>query len=160
MRQFNKLKDTKGFITIWERVIRFKYMITKEAKERCRILAFWERHGNEVTTEAFKVSRATLFRWQQALQKGDGKLEALNKKSTAPKNKRKRVIPKVVEDFILKEREFDPHLSKDKLSVLIMEDKVANLSPSTVGRMLDDLKKDRKLSQTTKLSCQDRHIPR
>ena len=152
MRQFNKLKDTKGFITIWERVIRFKYMITKEAKERCRILAFWERHGNEVTTEAFKVSRATLFRWQQALQKGDGKLEALNKKSTAPKNKRKRVIPKVVEDFILKEREFDPHLSKDKLSVLIMEDKVANLSPSTVGRMLDDLKKDRKLSQTTKLS--------
>ncbi|MFA4975679.1 MAG: integrase core domain-containing protein [Candidatus Paceibacterota bacterium] len=152
MRQFNKLKDTKGFITIWERVIRFKYMITEEAKERCRILAFWERHGDEATTEAFKVSRATLFRWQQALQKGDGKLEALNKKSTAPKNKRKRVIPKVVEDFILKEREFDPHLSKDKLSVLMMEDKVANLSPSTVGRMLDDLKKDRKLSQTTKLS--------
>ena len=30
MRQFNKLKGTKGFITIWERVIRFRYMITEQ----------------------------------------------------------------------------------------------------------------------------------
>ena len=152
MRQFNKFKDTKGFITIWERVIRFRYMITEQAKERCRILAFWEKYGDLATKEAFKVSRATLFRWQGFLRKGDGKLEALNKKSTAPKNKRKRVIPKVVEDFIVNERKFDPHLSKDKLSVLMMEDKIAFLSPSTVGRMLDDLKKKGILAKTTRLS--------
>ncbi|OGI59905.1 hypothetical protein A2814_02430 [Candidatus Nomurabacteria bacterium RIFCSPHIGHO2_01_FULL_38_19] len=40
MRQFNKFKDTKGFITTWQRVLRFRYMITEQAKERCRILAF------------------------------------------------------------------------------------------------------------------------
>jgi len=143
MRQFNKFKDTKGFITIWQRVLRFRYMITEQAKERCRILAFWEKHGDLAAEEAFKVSRPTLFRWQSALLKGGGKLEALNKKSTAPKNKRHRVIAKAVQDFILAERKFDPHLSKDKLSVLMREDKVADLSPSTVGRILDDLKKQK-----------------
>ncbi len=43
MRQFNKFKDTKGFITIWQRVLRFRYMITEQAKERCRILALLMR---------------------------------------------------------------------------------------------------------------------
>ncbi len=72
MRQFNKFKDTKGFITIWQRVLRFRYMITEQAKERCRILAFWERHGTEATKEAFRVSRRTLFRWQKKLRRPKG----------------------------------------------------------------------------------------
>ncbi len=152
MRQFNKLKDTKGFVMIWERVLRFRYMITEQAKERCRILAFWEKYGDIATKEAFKVSRPTLFRWQNALKKGGGKLEFLNKKSTAPKNKRKRIIPKEVQNFILSERKFDPHLSKDKLSILMLQDKVADISPSTVGRMLNDLKKQGVLPKTKKFS--------
>ncbi|OGI59747.1 hypothetical protein A2814_02670 [Candidatus Nomurabacteria bacterium RIFCSPHIGHO2_01_FULL_38_19] len=152
MRQFNKFKDTKGFITTWQRVLRFRYMITEQAKERCRILAFWEKYGDLATKEAFKVSRPTLYRWQGTLQKGDGKLEALNKKSTAPKNKRRRIIPDEVKEFILKERLFDPHLSKDKLSVLMREDKVADLSSSTVGRILDDLKKQKILPNPKHIS--------
>lgn len=140
MRIFNKFRGTKGFISTWERVIRFRYMITEQAKERCRILAFWEKYGNMATKEAFSVSRPTLFRWQKALRENMGKLEALNKKSTVPKRKRKRAIPEEVKDFIIKERRFDPNLSKDKLSVLMGEDKVAKLSPSTVGRMINDLK--------------------
>src|SRR3989344_1257770 len=152
MRQFNKLKDTKGFITIWERVIRFRYMITEQAKERCRILAFWEKYGYLATKEAFKVSRPTLFRWQKKLKENKGQLEGLNKKSTAPKNKRKRIIPKAVIDFIVEERKFDSHLSKDKLSILMLEDGIGKYSPSTVGRMLNDLKKEGKLLKTTKLS--------
>ena len=152
MRQFNKLKGTKGFITIWERVLRFRYMITEQAKERCRILAFWEKYGDLATKEAFKISRPTLFRWQKKLRENKGQLEGLNKKSTAPKNKRKRIIPKKVEDFIVAERKFDTHLSKDKLSILMLEDGVAKYSPSTVGRMLNDLKKQKILPNTTKLS--------
>lgn len=152
MRQFNKFKGTKGFITIWQRVLRFRYMITETAKERCRVLAFWEKYGDLATKEAFKVSRPTLYRWQSALLSAGGKLEALNKQSTAPKNKRKRVIPEAVKNFILTERKFDPHLSKDKLSVLMLEDKVATLSSSTVGRMLDDLKKQKILPNPKHIS--------
>jgi len=152
MRQFNKFRGTKGFISTWERVLRFRYMISDEAKERCRILAFWEKHGDAATTEAFQVSRPTLYRWQKALKTGHGKLEALNKQSTAPKQRRKRIIPEAVKAFIVKERGFDPHLSKDKLAVLLKEDTIANLSPSTVGRILADLKKQGVLPKTPNLS--------
>ena len=152
MAYFNKFRGTKGFISIWERVIRFRYMITEEAKKRVRILAFWEKHGLEATREAFKVSRPTLFRWQKALKESLGKLDALNKKSTAPKSKRKRRVPQEVEDFIMNERKFDPHLSKDKLAVLMKEDGVATYSASTVGRMLLDLKKKGRIPSYTRLS--------
>jgi hypothetical protein len=63
MKIFNKFRGTKGFISTWERMIRFRDMITKEAKERVRILVFWKKHGTEATTEAFKVKRRTLFLW-------------------------------------------------------------------------------------------------
>ncbi len=152
MRIFNKFRGTKGFVSTWQRMIRFRYMITEQAKQRTRILAFWEKHGLEAITEAFEVSRPTLFRWQKKLNEGGGKLEALNKKSTAPLHKRERIIPQQIQDFILKERQYDSRLSKDKLVVLMKDDGVANLSPSTVGRMLTDLKKKGILPKYTKVS--------
>jgi transposase InsO family protein len=127
-------------------------MITEEAKRRTKILAFWEEYGDEATKKAFNTSRPTLFRWQKTLREAQGKLESLNKKSTAPKNKRRREIPKEVEDFIVNERKFDTHLSKDKLSILMKEDRVATLSSSTVGRILNDLKKKGRLPNPKKVS--------
>jgi len=50
-------------------------------------------------------------------------------------------VPEKVKDFILNERKFDPHLSKDKLAVLMKQDGISNISASTVGRMMNDLKK-------------------
>ena len=152
MRIFNKFRGTKGFISTWERVIRFKYMITEQAKERCRILAFWEKYGDEATTEAFKVSRRTLFRWQKKLDISIGKLEGLNRCNTAPKKRNKRVVSQQIQDFILNERMYDPHLSKDKLAVLMKQDGIANLSASTVGRIMNDLKRQGILPKFTKLS--------
>ena len=78
MHQFNKTRGTKGWITLYNRVLRFRYMITEEAKQRTRILAFWEKYGDTATKEAFNTSRATLFRWQKELRLGRGKLEAPN----------------------------------------------------------------------------------
>jgi putative transposase len=152
MAYFNKFRGTKGFISTWERVARFRYMISEIAKKRVRILAFWEKYGTQATKEAFGVSRPTLFRWQKALKESLGKLDSLNKKSTAPKTRRKRIVPQEVESFIINERKFDSHLSKDKLSVLMKEDGVANLSASTVGRMLIDLKKKGRTPSDIKLS--------
>jgi hypothetical protein len=64
MRIFNKFRGTKGFISTWERVLRFRYMITEQAKQRCRILAFWERHGTLATEEAFNIKRRCLVNLQ------------------------------------------------------------------------------------------------
>ena len=78
MRIFNKFRNTKGFISGWQDVVRWRDMITKQAKERCRILAFREKHGDEAAKEDFKVSRRTLFRWQKKLKEAHGKLEGMN----------------------------------------------------------------------------------
>ena len=152
MRQFNKFKGTKGWISTWERVIRFRDMIQEIAKKRATILTFWCKYGLAATREAYGVSRPTLYRWQAKLKETKGKLEGLNKGSTAPKTKRRRIIPLIVQNFIIHERQYDPTLSKDKLAVLLKRDGVASYSASTVGRMLGDLKKQGKLPKFTKLS--------
>jgi transposase InsO family protein len=148
----SQLKGTHGFVVAWQRLVRFRYMISDKAKERCRILAFWERHGLDATTEAFGVSRATLFRWQKALAARHGKLEGLNAQSTAPKRRRQRSIPDAVRQLIVSERLMDPRLGKDKLAQLIKDDGLGTYSASTVGRMLKDLKRQGVLPDPRPLS--------
>ena len=152
MRQFNIFKGTKGWISTWERVVRFRDMIQEIAQKRAATLTFWQKYGDQATKEAFGVSRATLFRWQRKLKETSGKLEGLNRQSTAPKSRRRRIIPEAVVNLILAERENDPRLGKDKLAVLLREDKIADYSASTVGRILNDLKKRGRLPNRVKLS--------
>lgn len=104
---------------MWERVLRFRYTIQEDAKRKVKVLAFWEKYGDVATKEAFGTGRSTLFRWQKELKEGYGKLESLNNKSRAPKNKRKRVISQAVESLIVKERSYDHQISKDKLVELV-----------------------------------------
>lgn len=151
MRIHSKLTGTQGILSAYNVALRFRDMITQEAQERARILTFWHAHGDAATKEAFKVSRSTLFRWQKLLHDADGKLEGLVPGSTAPKTTRQRVIPDTVKHLILEERSHE-RIGKEKLAVLLREDKIASLSPSTVGRMLEDLKKKGILRNPTKLS--------
>lgn len=151
MRIHNKVTGTKGFVSAYDTALRFRDMITPKAEERARILTFWKRHGDAAVKEAYGASRPTLFRWQKALRESGGKLEALVPKSTAPKNKRERVIPKQVEDLIIAEREMEK-IGKEKLATLIKEDGIGTQSASTVGRMLHDLKQRGKLPNPKRLS--------
>ena len=85
----------RGFQRITDYGIRWLRMVTEEAKQRARILAFWKKHGLEAAREAFGVSRSTLYAWQKARQE-NGSLESLNPKSRKPKNIRKRVWPEEI----------------------------------------------------------------
>jgi transposase InsO family protein len=131
-------------------------MIQEKAKERCEILAFWEKHGEAATTEAFKVSRRTLFRWQRALRASFGKLKGLNAVSTVPKNKRRRVVDERVAEYIVSQRELHPRLGKKKLNVLLREDIGVSYSESKVGRILTDLRKAGKLPRPVRYSLMGR----
>ena len=142
MRQFNILRGTKGWLSMWERTIRFRSMRNKpEVERRVKILDVWHEHGLQATRDAFGVSRPTLFRWKKKLKEMNGCLNALDPKSTAPTKRRRRIVPEVVKDAIVRERYFDSHIGKEKLAVLLKEDGTADLSASTVGRMLGDLKR-------------------
>ena len=128
---------------MWERVIRFRYMITEQAKERVRILAFWEKHGTEATEEAFKVKRRTLFLWQKHLREGRGKLESLNAKKRTPKNRRKRSWDIRILEEIKRIRDEHKNLGKEKIQPLLAEFCITQAlevpSAATVGRLIYDL---------------------
>lgn len=140
----------------WERMIRFKYMITEKAKRKVRTLAFWEKHGLEATKDAFKVSKATLYRWSNNLKSGNGKLDSLNDKSKAPHKKRRRVVDDRLIKFIIDQRSIHPGLSKDKLAVLLESDcliwQIKRPSASTVGRIMSELKQRNLLPKYRKVS--------
>ena len=143
MRIFNKFKNTKGWISTYDRVIRFRDMITELAKKRAGILTFWHKHGLEATEEAYKVKRRTLFDWQARLKAGQGKLESLNPGYRAPKTKRKRSWPDEVLDEIKRLRDEHPNLGKEKIHPLLLDfcDAYGFKCPgiSTVGRLISDL---------------------
>lgn len=142
MRIFNKFRGTKGFITTWERVLRFRYMITEQAKRRVKILAFWDKHGTEATEEAFSVKKRTLYLWQRKLKEGQGKLEALNPGSRTPKTKRKRLWNTCIIEELKRLRSEHPNLGKDKLYPLLLPFcKTLRLrcpQPRTIGRLIHD----------------------
>lgn len=150
---FNKFQGTKGFISLWEHVLRFRYMITEKAKQRTRILAFWERHGHAATIEAFNVSVRTLFRWQAALKDSGGKLDGLNAKSTAPRQRRKRSVSDNVIARIITLRTAHPRLGKDKLHAILAQGGYQG-SISTIGCILCDLKQQGQIPSPRSLSFQ------
>ena len=156
MRQFNKFRGTKGFLTIWERVIRFKYMISEKAKTKARILTFFDNYGLEATSDAYGISRATIYRWKKSLLTDNGKLECLNDKSKAPIKRNKRIIDQRVIPYIINQRKLHYRIGKKKLTVLIKEDLNINYSESKVGRILSDLKKRNLLPKYTKVSMHAR----
>lgn len=125
--------------------LRWAHMITQSAKQRTRMLAFWEKHGLEATKEAFTVKQSTLYDWRKKLKDGKGRLEALNVGSTRPKQVRSRIIewPPEIKDEIKRIREEHPNLGKDKVQCHLWRWCKANSqrcpSASTIGRLMADM---------------------
>ena len=143
MRIFNKFRHTRGFISGWQEVVRFRDMITPEALRRYEILVFWEKHGIEAALDAFKVKRRTLFNWKQKLTQGGGKVESLNPGSRTPKTRRKRLWDERIIAELKRLRAAYPNLGKEKLFPLLKEFcaplTLACPTPSTIGRLMRDL---------------------
>lgn len=106
----------------------------KEVGRRVKILQFWHTHGEQATKDAFGVSKRTLYRWQSALVQSKGKLPALDPKSTAPKNRRKRTHDPAYLEQVLTLRREHHRIGKKKIAALL------HVSESYAGRTLGDLK--------------------
>ncbi len=149
MRQFNRFRGTKGWLWLYERQLRLARMHNQEeAEKRVRVLMFWEKYGDEATEEAFKVSRRTLYNWQAALRAAAGKLNGLDKKSTAPKRRRSRRITPELEERIITLRRDHHHLGKKVIAHF------CHITESKAGRILSDLKKRDLLPKCRKVSVQ------
>ncbi len=151
MAYFNRFRNTKGWLYMWERTIRFRHMRKEpEVKRRAKALDLWRDHGIEAAIQAFEVSRPTLYRWRKELRDHDGHLDALDPKSTAPKHVRQRQYPDGLLERIVTLRTEHPGLGKKKLVVLLAP--AYAVSESYVGRCLSDLKERNLLPSGKKLS--------
>lgn len=156
MRQFNIFRGTKGWLWLYERQIRLAHMHNlKEAEERMRMLIFWEKHGDEAAKEAFRVSRRTLYRWQESLRRNQGKIQSLDKRSTAPKRKRTRRIDPTLAEKLIALRMAHHKIGKKKLTPILQREGF-KISEPYIGRVLADLKKRGLLPKYKKVSVDAR----
>ena len=146
MKIHSKYRGIKGFVTVYNRAVRCAYMITKQAKERLKILNHWKKHGLSSAMDAFSVSRRTLFNWKELLKSGNGKIDALNPGKRTPQKKRKRIWDFRILDEIKRLRSVDehPNLGKEKLHPLLLDFCDAFglgecPSPMTIGRLIEDM---------------------
>ena len=145
MRQFNITKGVKGFVRLYNYGYTHTHMISKEANERMRILLFWKSHGLKAAKDAFKVSRSSLFAWQQEYRKGGSTLTALNPKSQARHVQVKRHPDHRIVTEIRRLRTFVcPNMGKDKVKIFLDEfcnhEGIKPISASTIGRIIKDKK--------------------
>ena len=138
-----KYTGVKGVLTVYRDALRSRYMITKQAEKKAKILVFWEKHGLDATIEAFEVKRRTLFDWKQKWIAGGKKPEALNEKSRVPKIRRKRLWDNCILSEIKRIRWEHPNLGKEKLHPLLLklcrQEGLACPKPKTIGRLVKDL---------------------
>jgi len=120
-------------------------MITKQAKQRLKILSFWRKHGLRAAQDAFGAKRSTLYGWRKTYKDSGHKVESLNPDSQAPKNKRKREIhPMVLAEIKRLRLEVCPNMGKAKvkkdLDKFCVKREIKTISESTIGRIIKEKK--------------------
>ena len=142
MRIHCKYTGIKGFLTVYNDALRYRYMLTEKAKFKAKVLIFWEKHGFEATLDAFPVKRSALFNWKKQWIKGGQKAEALNEKSRAPRIRRKRLwTPEIVQE-IKRLRQTHPNLGAEKIYPLLQGFCTVNHLKCPRSRTIANLIKD------------------
>lgn len=134
----------KGFTSAYNSALRYS-MTTKEAEHKMKVLIFLDKHGMSATIDAFNHGRSTILLWKKVFKDNNQNIESLNNKSRAPKSTRKGNIDKSIESFIINIRSDHPKIGKDKIGPLLSKYRLKNnvkmISNSTIGRIINDLKK-------------------
>jgi len=81
-------------------------------EKRLEIIQFFEKYGKDAAEGAYKKKRSAIFLWKQKLKKAGGKLSALAPGDRSPKNKRHRVIPPFIANYIVEYRTAHPRADK------------------------------------------------
>jgi hypothetical protein len=110
------------------------------AKERLRIIEFYDKFGERTTKEAFGVGRNTIWVWKKRLKNSKNSISSLIPTSTTPKTRRTMVTnPKVV-SYIKSLREKHPRLGKEKIKPLLdkycIQEGLFSIEESTIGKVI------------------------
>ena len=116
------------------------FSLSDQAKFRSEVIKHFKKHGLKSTQSAFKLSRATIYRWRQRLTVSGGQLKSLIPQSTRPKQVRSMETDNRVIDFIRQQRLLHYRLGKSKLKVLLDDHCLSlginTVSESTIGKII------------------------
>lgn len=145
MRIGFKYHNCQGFGKLYEYGYKQTRMITKEAKQRLKILQFWREHGLKATTDAFGAKRSTLYGWWKIYIDSDRKIESLNPGKQARINNHKREIhPLILTEIKRLRLEECPNMGKAKvkknLDLYCPLKNLPSYSESKIGRIIKDKK--------------------
>jgi transposase InsO family protein len=111
---------------------------------RIKVLEFFEKYNIKTTTDAFKISKTTLYRWRKKYLESNKDPRSLLKQSTKPKNIRKSNTHWMLLEKIRSLRKQYGRLGKEKIKPLLdqfaMEQSLPSISTSTIGKELRRLK--------------------
>jgi transposase InsO family protein len=110
------------------------------AKERLRIIEFYDLHGEKTTREAFKVGRDTIWIWKKRLKESRNSISSLIPTSTTPKTRRTMITDPKVISYIKSLREKHPRLGKEKIKPLLdkycLKEGFPAIEVSTIGKVI------------------------
>jgi transposase InsO family protein len=139
MQQFNKFKNTKGFLTMYEYFSRMRDM-DETAKHKVKVVTHYRMYGLKSAIHAFSVSKSQIYKWQALILRNPKRLSVLNKKSTAPHTTNKRIPEIGIEHAIIRLRKLYLRMGAKPLAILLRKEGYVSSAP-TVGRILADVRK-------------------
>ena len=111
---------------------------------RIKVIEFFEEYNIKTTTDAFKISKTTLYRWRKKYLDSNKDPRSLLKQSTIPKNTRTSNTHWMLVEEIKSLRKEYGRLGKEKIKPLLdqfaMEQSLSSISTSTVGKELRRVK--------------------
>ena len=117
-----------------------KFNQSEVAKERQRILNYYDHYGGLATLDAFGVDRKLIYVWKRRLRLNGQKRSALVPQSTTPKTKRKMTVDLRIINFIASQREEHYRLGKEKIKPLLDEYclglGIDSIAESTIGKVI------------------------
>ncbi len=110
------------------------------AKQRHKIIQFYDQYGEAATKEAFGADRKVIYTWKKKLMQSGGRLEALVPVSTKPYNVRTMSVDQRIVEFIRAYRRKYGRIGKEKLKPLLdaycKEMGITTISESKIGKII------------------------
>ena len=135
---FSRILGSKKVINMIASLRRFDK--SEVAKERMKIINFYNQYGEEAVKEAFGADRKVVSRWRKRLYDSNGKLSSLIPFSTRPINVRVPEERSEITNFIKSQRETHYKIGKEKLKVFLDkycgEKGIPGVSTSTIGNII------------------------
>jgi len=135
---YARIRGSKGVMPVIRSLRKFED--SDVAKERLRIISFYDSYGGKATQEAFGVSRQVISVWRKRMTARGNHLSSLIPTTTRPKHVRTMIVDYRLVSFICSQRQAYPRRGKEKLKSFVDEEAkrlgISTIATPTIGKVI------------------------